>query len=255
MSSYFSSFSATTVKRLQASKIMKIIRSSLLTGAKNARGVAVIIDVYRAFSCTPLLFSLGIKSSLLVSTPAEAFDLKKRVAGLVLVGEISGAPIEGFDFGNSPRQILDAGIDTFEGRTVVQRTSSGVQGALAALETADEVLLGSYGLAAATAKYILANTPREVSLVAMGWDLKEMAPEDECCARYIAHLLDAGPYDHLQALHEIISHESTQKFLRRDKSYFPSEDPIFCLQRDIYDFVLRVRQNADLVRVEKYIPE
>ena len=122
---------------------------------------------------------------------------------------------------------------------------------LAALKSADEVLLGSYGLAGATAKYIFANIPREVSLVAMGWDLKETASEDECCARYIAHLLDASPYDHLQALREIVFHESTQKFLRRDTSYFPPEDPILCLQRDIYDFVLRVRQKADLVRVEK----
>jgi len=230
---------------------MKITRSSLMTGAKNARGVAVIIDVYRAFSCTPLLFSLGIKSSLLVSTPQEAFDLKKREAGLILIGEIGGAPIAGFDFGNSPRQLLNAKVGTFTGRTVVQRTSSGVQGALAAVKIADEVLLGSYGLAAATAKYILANSPREVSLVAMGWDLKEVAPEDECCARYIAHLLEAGPYDHVQALREIVFHESTQKFLRRDTTYFPSEDPILCLQRDIYNFVLRAKQEAGLVRVEK----
>ena len=53
---------------------MKIFRKRLLPGALKARGVAVIIDVYRAFSCTPLLFSLGIKSSLLVSTPSEAFS-------------------------------------------------------------------------------------------------------------------------------------------------------------------------------------
>jgi 2-phosphosulfolactate phosphatase len=57
---------------------MNIFRKRLLAGAKNARGVAVIIDVYRAFSCTPLLFSLGIKSSLLVSSPAEALAPKKK---------------------------------------------------------------------------------------------------------------------------------------------------------------------------------
>lgn len=232
---------------------MKIYHSNLLPGAENARGTAVIIDVFRAFTCTPLLFSLGIKSSIFVASPSQAIKLKDKNANLLLIGEMGGAPIEGFDLGNSPSQILNADPAIFTGRTVVQRTSSGVQGALAALKTAEEVLLGSYGLAKATADYILASGPREVSLVAMGWDLKQVAPEDEFCARYIAHLLEAGPYDHLQALREIILHESTQKFLRRDTSYFPSEDPILCLQRDIYNFALRVRQQADLVRVEKII--
>ena len=232
---------------------MKITRSSLLSGAKHAQGVAVIIDVFRAFSCTPLLFSLGIQSSIFVASPDQALKLKHQDPDLLLIGEIGGAPIEGFDFGNSPSQILNADRGTFLDRTVVQRTSSGVQGALAALKTAKEVLLGSYGLASATADYILACRPREVSLVAMGWDLKEIAPEDEGCAAYMAHLLGSGTYDHLQTLREIITHDSTQKFLRSDVSYFPPEDPIVCLQRDIYDFALRVKQTADSVQVEKII--
>lgn len=232
---------------------MKINHSRLLCGASHARGLAVIIDVFRAFSCTPLLFSLGIKSSIFVATPAQALKLKHRDPSLLLIGEIGGAPIENFDFGNSPSQILNADPGTFANRTVVQRTSSGVQGALAALKTAEEVLLGSYGLARATAEYILARRPREVSLVAMGWDLKEIAPEDEGCARYIAHIMGSGTYNHLQSLREIVFHESTRKFLRGDTDYFPPEDPILCLQRDIYDFVLRVKQAADFVRVEKII--
>jgi 2-phosphosulfolactate phosphatase len=238
---------------IAADKSMRINHGRLLSGASQARGVAVIIDVFRAFSCTPLLFSLGIQSSIFVASPSQALKLKHQDPGLLLIGEIGGAPIEGFDFGNSPSQILNANPDKFKDRTVVQRTSSGVQGALAALKTANEVLLGSYGLARATADYILARRPREVSLVAMGWDLKEIAPEDEGCARYIAHILGDGAYDHLQSLKEIVFHESTQKFLRGDKSYFPPEDPVVCLQRDIYNFVLRVKQTADLVRVEKVV--
>lgn len=232
---------------------MKIIRSRLLSGAKQASGVAVIIDVFRAFSCTPLLFSLGIQSSIFVASPSQALKLKHQNPSLLLIGEIGGSPIEGFDFGNSPSQILNADPKEFTDRTVVQRTSSGVQGALAALKTAEEVLLGSYGLAKSTADYILTRRPRKVSLVAMGWDLKEIAPEDEGCARYIAHRLGSGTYNHLKSLREIVFHESTQKFLRGDTSYFPSEDPILCLQRDIYDFVLRVKQTSDFVRVEKIV--
>ncbi|MGD8725180.1 MAG: hypothetical protein PVG00_14665, partial [Desulfobacterales bacterium] len=103
----------------------------------------------------------------------------------------------------------------------------------------------------ATADYILSKQPALVSLVAMGWDLKERAPEDEGCARYIAHLLDAGDYDHNKTLSEILSNETAQRFLRADNPHFPAEDPILCLQRDVYDFALRVKRENQLVLVKK----
>ena len=230
---------------------MKIICDSLLAGARAARGLAVIIDVFRAFTCAALLISLGIKKSILAATPEEAFALKKQDNEILLIGEIGGIPIEGFDMGNSPVEILRRGRSFFQGKTVVQRTSSGVQGALAALEVADEVLLGSYNTARATAEYIVSEKPDTVSLVAMGWDPTVKAPEDECCARYIAHLLGAGDYDHDEALSEILFQETAQRFLRADNPAFPAEDPVLCLQRDVYNFALRAECNENLVVVRK----
>lgn len=230
---------------------MQIHYERLLAGAQRARGTAVIIDVFRAFTCTPLLFSLGIEKSILVSTPQEAFALKKNDQTLLLSGEVSGIPIEGFDLGNSPGEILRRGASYFKGKTVVQRTSSGVQGVLAALDGADEVLPASYNIAAATADYILSRQPANVSLVAMGWDLKEIAPEDEWCARYIAHLLGFGEYDHNQALREILFHKTAQRFLRADQPDFPAEDPSLCLQRDVYDFALQAKRRKNQVFVNK----
>ena len=139
----------------------------------------------------------------------------------------------------------------FKHRTVVQRTSAGVQGALAALDGADEVLVAGYTVARATADYILAKNPARVSLVAMGWDLEERAPEDEGCMRYIAHLLGAGDYDHNKTLGEIVTNETAQRFLRADNPHFPAEDPILCLQRDVHDFALRVERQDRLVLVKK----
>ena len=230
---------------------MKITRGSLLAGAQAARGLSVVIDVFRAFTCAPLLFSLGVKKGILVSTPKEAIALKKENNTLILVGEVDGAPIEGFDFGNSPSQILKHDPAFFKGKTIVQRTSSGVQGALAAIENSEEVLLGSFALAGSTAKYILQKSPEHVSLLAMGWNLEVNAPEDEWCASYIAHLLGKGDYDHVQALREIIFHDEAQKFLQRKKPHFPPEDPLLCLQRDVYDFVLRAEREAGMVIVRK----
>jgi 2-phosphosulfolactate phosphatase len=230
---------------------MDISRASLLEGAKSARGVAVIIDVFRAFTCSPLLFSLGIQKSILVSTPEDAFALKESNKDFALIGEVDGIPIEGFDLGNSPSEILKRGASFFSGKTVVQRTSSGVQGVLAALNVADEVLPASYALAKSTARYILSNQPQHVSLVAMGWALKEIAPEDEWCARYISHLLGVGDYNHNEALGEILFNKMTQKFFNPDQPHFPPEDPILCLQPNIYDFVLKAQREGNLVAIHK----
>jgi len=230
---------------------MKIVCDRLYNGALAARGVAVIIDVFRAFTCAPLLFSMGVEKLFLIATPEQAFTLKEKDRDLILMGEVSGIPIKGFDFGNSPSEILRKGPEFFEGRTVLQRTSSGVQGALLALDAADEVLLGSYALAGSTVKYLLSKKPEIVSLVAMGWELKEIAPEDEWCVRYLSHLLGNGSYDHNEALSEIVFHKTTQRFLRREETYFPPEDPLICLQRDVYDFALRAVKQADRVEVHK----
>ncbi len=230
---------------------MHINYGYLLAGARDARGIAVIIDVFRAFTCTPLMFSLGLKESILVSHPHEALALKRRHQDYILVGEVGGLPIEGFDLGNSPSEILNQKPSYFKGQTAVQRTSSGVQGALAALEVADEVVVASYNIARATARYLLAKQPAQVSLVAMGWDLKERAPEDDWCARYIAHLLGVEEYNHNQALREIVFGQTAQRFLSSDEPKFPPEDPILCLQRNVYGYALGVKHENNLVLIHK----
>ena len=230
---------------------MKVTHTRLLEGAQAARGVAVIIDVFRAFTCAPLLFSLGIQKSILVSTPEEAFALKEKNSKLVLIGEVGGIPIEGFDLGNSPSEILKKGETFFKGKTVVQRTSSGVQGVLTALQVADEVLPASYALAGSIARYIQSKQPPRVSLVSMGWALRHRAPEDEWCGRYIAHLLGVTDYNHNEAIKEILFNQTTQKFFDPEKPHFPPEDPIMCLQLNVHNFVLRAERDGDRVVVNK----
>jgi 2-phosphosulfolactate phosphatase len=230
---------------------MEVTHTRLLEGAQTAKGVAVIIDVFRAFTCAPLLFSFGIQKSILVSTPEEAFVLKEKNSELVLIGEVGGIPIDGFDLGNSPSEILKKGTAFFDGKTVVQRTSSGVQGVLTALDVADEVLPASYALAKSTARYILSKQPPRVSLVSMGVALKDIAPEDEWCGVYIAHLLGVNDYNHNEALKEILYNQTTQKFFDPEKPHFPPEDPIMCLQLDSHDFALRATRDDGKVVVNK----
>ncbi len=232
---------------------MKIVRKALQQGAEDARGLVVVIDVFRAFTCAPMFFHMGARRLLLEEDPDRAVSLKKEIPDSILVGEVNEVPIEGSDAGNSPSEILRLGEEFFKGRVVIHRTTAGVRGAVAAHKSAQEVVAGSFVMARAIADYILHKNPDTVTIVAMGDRAKAPAPEDEACAHYLEHLLCGTAYDHLRSLENIVFQPTAQKFIQGLKPYLPPEDPIFCLQRDIFDMVLRVEkkdQRLYLVPVE-----
>ncbi|RPI58665.1 MAG: 2-phosphosulfolactate phosphatase [Chloroflexi bacterium] len=227
-------------------RLARVRRHSLLDGARRAEGVAVVIDVYRAFTSAALMLHLGAEKLVLVAEAEAALDLKRSL-GALAVGEREGRKVPGFDLGNSPAEVLAAGRALFEGRVVAQRTSAGVQGAVAAARHCEKVFLGSYLTAAATARAIaaLSPPPEVVSLVAMGWAGRVATPDDEGCADYLEHLLTGRPYDHVATLQRIVEDEATIKFVRGDQPHYPPEDPIYCLQRDLLDFCLLLGHEGD----------
>jgi len=232
---------------------MKIIRERLMEGAKRARGVAIIIDVFRAFTVTPLFFHYGARGVILVDSPEEALSLKLDYGDVILSGEVNEQLIPGFDMGNSPSEIIKKPRGFFDGRIVFQRTTAGVRGVLSAIDHADMVILGSYVMAGAISKYLLSQNPQPdlITIVAMGSRGMVSSPEDEGCADYLEHLLAGQHYDHLEVLRNVIFNETAQKFLKGDKPYLPREDPFFCLQRDIFDFVLAAEKDNGIVTVRR----
>ena len=123
----------------------------LLSGAKEARGLTVIIDVFRAFSLECYLYDLGAKLVRPVGSIEEAKALHEKIPGSVLIGERQGIKVEGFDFGNSPSQV-EAEKDRIEGRVIIHTTSAGTQGIVNAVG-ATEILTGSLVNAKAVAEY------------------------------------------------------------------------------------------------------
>jgi 2-phosphosulfolactate phosphatase len=230
---------------------MNIICTRLAEGAREARGTAVIIDVFRAFTCVPLFFHFGTELVLLEADPEKAVSMKVGHPDWILAGEVNEIPIEGGDLGNSPSEILLKGKKFFRGKTVIHRTTAGVTGAISALGCANEVLLGSFLTAGATARYIRGRNPETVTLVAMGSRAVEPAPEDEACAAYLEHLLNGRTYDHFAALRGILFAPSAEKFLRGNKGHLPPEDPVLCLQRDLFDMVLGAQHEDGGVAVTR----
>ena len=78
----------------------------------------------------------------------DAFQLKSKYTNSVLVGERDEKKIPGFDFGNSPTEIIQADL---HGKTVIHTTTAGTQGLINATR-ADLVLTGSFVNAASNCK-------------------------------------------------------------------------------------------------------
>ena len=97
----------------------------LVEGAKEAKGLTVIIDVFRAFTVETYLTRNNAAKIIPVSGVDFAFAYKEKHPDAILCGERKGIKIDGFDYGNSPSQIEH--VD-FTGKTVIHTTSAGTQG-------------------------------------------------------------------------------------------------------------------------------
>lgn len=239
---------------------MNVERRSLLVGAADARGIVVVIDVLRAFTCSALMFRYGIRDLALVRSREEALAFRAADPGYLVAGEVNGRRVDGFDIGNSPADVVTKGEPFFNGRRVAARSSAGTQGVLAAAPRANQLILGSYLTAAATAAYIrdslrvhalVHGEDVAVTLVAMGFEGVRPSIEDERCADYLEHLLTGTPYDHLQALWDCMHDPEIAASLRGEHDYRSREDIVLALQRDIFDFVMIGQPEDGHVRITR----
>ncbi|MFC1883127.1 2-phosphosulfolactate phosphatase, partial [Thermodesulfobacteriota bacterium] len=183
----------------------------------------------------------------------EKQGLAGKSPDAILVGEINEEPIKGAELGNSPSHIIRKGKPYFKDKTVIHRTTAGVVGVKLAFEKCDEIVLGSFVMASAICKYIQQKNPPLVTLVAMGERGKKRSPEDEACADYLEHLIAGTPFDPVDAFGRVVSQHTAQKFIKGEKPYLPREDPIFCLQRNLFDFVLTVKKSESRLEAFKVL--
>ena len=174
---------------------MNIRVLQLIEGARQARGLTVIIDVFRAYSVEAYLLHRGAAKIIPLADADAAYRLKEAQPEMLLAGERGGKILPGFDFGNSPSQLERVDLT---GNTVVHTTSAGTQGIANALN-ADEIIAGSLVSARAIAAYIRQKNPAEVSLVCRGLAGKRETDEDTLCARYIRSLLQGNRRGRLHA--------------------------------------------------------
>lgn len=226
---------------------MQIEILQLLEGAKKAKGLTVIIDVFRAFSTACYAFGNGIQRIYPVGDLEKAYEMKAENPEFILVGERFEQKPEGFDFGNSPSQLLQ-GI--LEEKTMVHTTSSGTQG-IANAKGAEQIITGSFVNAGAIVRYIRQQNPATVSLVCMGYSCQYPTDEDTLLAVYIKNELLGIPNDFQAMVQQIKSGDGARFFAPEKQLWAPMADFDLCLSLNRFNFVLKVEQENELNYLRK----
>jgi 2-phosphosulfolactate phosphatase len=219
----------------------------LLEGTKKAQGLTVIIDVFRAFSTACYAVDKGIQRIYPVGDLEMAYLMKKNNPDFILVGERNEQKPEGFDFGNSPSQLLEAELT---GKTMVHTTSSGTQGIANAIH-ASEIITGSFVNVGAIVNYIRKKNPKEVSLVCMGYSCSYPTDEDTLLAVYIKNELEGNSNDFGSMVEQIRNGDGARFFAPEKQDWSPMADFDLCLSLNRFNFVLKLAQENGVNFLEK----
>jgi 2-phosphosulfolactate phosphatase len=159
-------------------------------GDTAGRGV-VVIDILRATTTIVTALANGAKAVVPAATSEEAVRLTSNLEknGYLLAGERRSLKIEGFQLGNSPREMTP---DVVRGKTIFLATTNGTP-ALVAAHGAEPILVG----AAANFKAVVERARQvflerqELAIICAGRD-RQFALEDAYTAGRIVKALKRG---------------------------------------------------------------
>src|ERR687890_1498438 len=153
--------------------------SAARTGA-----TVVVVDAFKASTTIAVLVSKGARV-----LPVASIEEAASVAADFRIGERGSARVAGFDFGNSPTEILASEIPP--GSTVALSTTNGTR-IVEAASGARAILAGAFVNAESLAHYLCeaARGHPEVAVIGCGWE-GHRASEDEVAAGAILHRLGA----------------------------------------------------------------
>jgi 2-phosphosulfolactate phosphatase len=190
----------------------------------------IVVDVLRASSTIVQALESGYRRVLCCAEVEEARALREEIEDAVLAGERQALRVEGFDFGNSPRNFLEP-----KAETLILTTTNGTRAIVEAVADCDIVFVGSLlnleAVAAAARE-----RGEDVEVVCAGVD-GQFALDDAYCAGRIAELLDGEWTDGAEAAVRI-----TRSFPSAEDAFRASVNPN---ERSIdEDLVWCARENA-----------
>lgn len=221
------------------------IHRATLASCPTATDLVVAIDVLRAFTTAAYLFHAGVEEIILVSGVEEAFNLRKEMPECIIVGEVDGIRVQGFDLGNSPSEIESSNRI---GKRVIQRTTAGTQGVVLASK-ASTILTAALTNVTATVRTIRRFTPSNVTLIQTGFFPEEgWGDEDVACADTIENMLLGKVVDWDDISQRVRSSRSGFHY-DGTRSDFPPKDLELALRYDCFNFAMVVERKNNLYRM------
>jgi len=219
---------------------MEIIHATGVEGAREARGIAVVIDVLRSFTVSAYALAGGARECRLVTTTDEARALAASAPEAVICAEEDGLPVQGIAISNSPTQIREIDLS---GRVLVQRSSAGTPVA-ASVPAGVDIFAASLVVARATALACLSMRPATLTLIASA-----DYPEDHACAHYMEALIHGDTPD-IEGLLQPLKESERYSHLKSGAwPGFPPTDLELALAPDRFAFAMPVARANGYLRL------
>jgi 2-phosphosulfolactate phosphatase len=155
--------------------------------AARAGSAVVVVDAFRASTTIAVLVSKGARV-----VPVASIEEARSYAGADLrAGERGSAKVAGFDFGNSPTEVLESELPA--GSTVVLSTTNGTR-VVQAARGAPAVFIGAFVNASALADVLAGGGYGSLVVVGCGWEGRR-ASEDEAAAGAILRRLEKRGFE------------------------------------------------------------
>lgn len=204
-------------------------------------GPVVVVDVIRAFTTAAYAFGSGAAEIYLVDDVEEALAFKDARPGTIALGENRGLRPAGFDYPNSPAMV--SGVD-LTGRTLVQRTSAGTRGVVAAAD-ADRLWAASLACASATARAVDAAGLGEPTYVITGrFEDRPDATgaDDEMTAELIERARQGQPLAADATSSALLATDEAARTLALGPEHCDPTDIALAATVDAFDFAMEVER-------------
>lgn len=224
-------------------------------GVVGVEGAVVVVDVIRAFSTAAYAFGAGARCVYLVATVEEAVAFKRSHLGSIAMGEDRGLRPQGFDLPNSPA--LAAALD-MDGRTVVQRTSAGTQGVVAA-SSATRLWCASLVCASATAAAVNAAGLGAPSYVITGRfrDRPDRPGEDDWLTAQHIESIRRGALDEIDpsgVARRVAASDEAARTLALGPDHVHPDDIALAVDVDRFSFAMEVTHDGLGLRLDRVDP-
>jgi 2-phosphosulfolactate phosphatase len=211
-------------------------------------GAVVVVDVLRAFTTAAYALAAGARHVFLVDDVDEALAMKAAHPGTLAMGEDHGRRPPGFDLSNSP---VEVAAQDLEGRVLVQRTSAGTRGVVAA-RNASRLWCASLVCASATARALSGSGLGPPTYVISGRfeDAPHRAAADDLATAELIERARLGrPLDAAATAERVAASEEAARTLALGGDDVHADDVAYATRVDAFGFAMEVTRTAEGLRL------